>query len=48
MLIGQIATGILIDLLFFHSLSFGKGLGILFIILGIVIDKLVTRNKAAA
>ena len=48
MLIGQIATGILIDLLFFHSLSFGKGLGILLIILGIVIDKLVTRNKAAA
>ena len=48
MLIGQIATGILIDLLFFHSLSFGKGLGILLIILGIVIDKLATRNKAAA
>lgn len=48
MLIGQIATGILIDLLFFHSLSFGKGVGILLIILGIVIDKLVTRNKAAA
>ena len=48
MLIGQIGTGILIDLLFFHSLSFSKGVGIVLIILGIVIDKVVTRSKAAA
>ena len=48
MLIGQIGTGILIDLFFFHSLSFAKGVGILLIILGIVIDKAVTRSRAAA
>ena len=48
MLIGQIGTGILIDLFFFHSLSFAKGVGILLIILGIVIDKAVTRSRVAA
>ena len=48
MLIGQIGTGILIDLLFFHSLSFSKCVGILLIILGIVLEKIVTRSSAAA
>ena len=48
MLIGQIATGILIDLLFFRSLSFGKCVGILLIILGIALDKIVTRRRSAA
>lgn len=48
MLIGQIGTGILMDLLLFHSLSFSKGVGILLIVLGIVLDKLVTRSRTAA
>lgn len=45
MLIGQICAGVVIDLLVFHALTWGKAIGIAMIVLGVLIDKLVTRNK---
>lgn len=45
MLIGQVGTGILMDILVFHSLSFGKCIGIAIILSGVLLDKLLTRQK---
>ena len=45
MLIGQICAGVVIDLLVFHALTWGKAIGIAMIVLGVLIDKLVTRSK---
>ena len=45
MLIGQICAGVVIDLLVFHALTWGKAIGIAMIVLGVLIDKLITHNK---
>ena len=45
MLIGQVATGILMDVLVFHTLSAGKCIGILIVLTGVLLDKLMTRNS---
>ena len=45
MLIGQVATGIVADLLVFHSLSAGKCVGIAIVLAGVLMDKQRTRNR---
>ena len=47
MLIGQVATGIAMDLLVFHALSAGKCLGMAIILTGVLLDKLLTRARSA-
>lgn len=47
MLIGQIVTGILMDIFLFHSLSTGKCIGIVIVLTGVLLDKLLTREKKA-
>ena len=45
MLIGQICTGVVLDLIIFHALTWGKAAGVAMIGLGILIDKLATRGR---
>ena len=45
MLIGQVATGILMDIFVFHSLSVGKCIGIVIVLAGVLLDKILTRDK---
>lgn len=44
MLIAQVATGIVMDIFVFHTLSAGKLAGIAIILCGVLIDKLLTKN----
>lgn len=44
MLIGQVITGITMDLLVFHTLSPGRCVGIAVVLLGVLTDKVLTRK----
>lgn len=45
MLIGQIMTGIVMDAFLFHALSAGKVIGILIVLMGVFLDKMITRKS---
>ncbi len=45
MLMGQVVTGILMDICVFHTLSFGRCIGISIVFAGILMDKFLTRKN---
>lgn len=44
MLIGQVVTGIVMDILVFHSLSVGKCIGIAIVFIGVILDKKINAK----
>ncbi len=46
MLLGQVSTGILMDVYMFHSLSSGKCIGIAIILVGVLLDKMLNHADA--
>lgn len=46
MLLGQVTTGILMDIYMFHALSVGKCIGIAIILAGVLFDKILGKPAA--